>query len=393
LFRYARLLLLTAERAWAHAMYMKTSQTEDSASQKFPGATRSHIVSRLVKASKQAMMLLSLLHQISSKATEIDVLEAQAYAYYLSGSAEFERLSASPKLADAAEQREKWRECLEAFSVARLSYSTLFKKTKSDCFKDILTNEVDPGIRVAAYQSQIPRTVAITEVARRCFPQDEGALVESLVTVDESALKAEGTGDGDDQNFPKSIQWRSRSAKIVDASIGQALYAVSQAEAKLGEFLATRPESLSAKLKAAAYDDILIASQDAVDTTRHVIEELERDKVPESDARMQDLRVTNLAVNYDMIGWRVGRNRVLIGENDGLALEEAPLKRRKRNDNNHAMLREGRGRKLVRLRERIALYDAILQSIDSVKDIRGAVRDSGFVEELDSHRAYYQALK
>jgi signal recognition particle subunit SRP68 len=111
---------------------------------------------------------------------------------------------------------------------------------------------------------------------------------------------------------------------------------------------------------------------------------------------MQDLRVTNLAVNYDLISWRIGRNRVLIGADDGLTFRPNPPQkpRRPRKDGKEWVEREEpTGRKLARLRERIALYDAILQSIDSIKDLRGAARDTAFIAELDSQRAYFQALK
>ena len=111
---------------------------------------------------------------------------------------------------------------------------------------------------------------------------------------------------------------------------------------------------------------------------------------------MQDLRVTNLAVNYDLIAWRIGRNRVLIGADDGLTFSPNPPQkpRRPRKDGKEwAEREEPTGRKLARLRERIALYDAILQSIDSIKDLRGAARDTGFIAELDGQRAYFQALK
>jgi signal recognition particle subunit SRP68 len=151
-----------------------------------------------------------------------------------------------------------------------------------------------------------------------------------------------------------------------------------------------------AKDKANAYDDVLIASQDAVDATRRAIEELEKEGVDEGDVRMQDLRVTSLAVNYDLVAWRVGRNRVLIGVDDGLTFPANPPQkpRRPRKDGREWGEREEpTGRKLARLRERVALYDAILQSIDSIKELRGAVRDAGFVAELDGQRAYYQALK
>lgn len=111
---------------------------------------------------------------------------------------------------------------------------------------------------------------------------------------------------------------------------------------------------------------------------------------------MQDLRVTSLAVNYDLIAWRIGRYRVLIGADDGLTFSATPPQksRRSRKDGKETVEREEpTGRKLARLRERVALYDAILQSIDSIKELRGAVRDAGFVAELDGQRAYFQALK
>jgi signal recognition particle subunit SRP68 len=154
--------------------------------------------------------------------------------------------------------------------------------------------------------------------------------------------------------------------------------------------------STSAKDRANAYDDILIASQDVVDATRKAIEELEKEGVDEGDARVQDLRVTNLAVNYDLISWRIGRNRVLVGADDGLTFPPNPPQkpRRPRKDGKEwAEREEPTGRKLARLRERVALYDAILQSLDSIKDLRGAARDTGFMAELDGQRAYFQALK
>lgn len=180
---------------------------------------------------------------------------------------------------------------------------------------------------------------------------------------------------------------------MVDAAISQALASVDIASTALDE---STKSTATSKDRANAYDDILIASQDAVDATRRAIEELEKEGVDEGDARMQDLRVTNLAVNYDLISWRVGRNRVLIGTDDGLTFPPNPPQkpRRPRKDGKEWVEREEpNGRKLARLRERIALYDAILQSIDSIKDLRGAVRDTNFMAELDGQRAYFQALK
>lgn len=168
---------------------------------------------------------------------------------------------------------------------------------------------------------------------------------------------------------------------------------LESATSKLAEGL---PASTSTKDRANAYDDVVLSTQDAADATRRAIEELEKEGVDEGDSRMQDLRVTSLAVNYDLIAWRVGRYRVLIGMDDGLSFPpNHPQKpKRARKDGKEWVDREEpTGRKLARLRERVALYDAILQSIDSIKDLKGATRDADFVAELEGQRAYYQALK
>lgn len=216
---------------------------------------------------------------------------------------------------------------------------------------------------------------------------------------------------------------------IADASISQALSAVSVAENRLATTLSSnkRKYKSSPKARSAAYDGVLSASFDAADAVRHAIEDLERERVDEGDSRMQSLRVTSLAVNYALVGWRIGRNRALVGEDDGMRFAEAKIRKPRRrakgveksgqerakgnskdSDDNEedkedkldansksksTPSEEKRGRKLARLSDRIALYNAISQSIDSIKELRGALRDESFVAELDGKRAYFQALK
>ncbi|KAH7371099.1 hypothetical protein BKA66DRAFT_424675 [Pyrenochaeta sp. MPI-SDFR-AT-0127] len=381
------LLVLTSERAWAHAMAMKASHSEDNADKNITGSTRQHIVSRLHKAVQNAKQIVDLVSDTAaSGATEIDVLEARAYVYALAGAEEFEKQAEGIKGSNATPQR--WTSCLINFAAARVIYSSLLKATKKDLFKEVLAGTTDPSIRYAAYQSRIPRTVGVPAVAKKFFPKDNDQLVQAVQKLDSAALEEEEAASSHSQ-----ITWRGRTANVVDAAIGQALASVDAASITLDQ---STGSSTSSKDRANAYDGILIASQDAVDATRRAIEELEKEGIDEGDARMQDLRVTNLAVNYDLIAWRIGRNRVLIGADDGLTFPPNPPQkpRRPRKDGKEwAEREEPTGRKLARLRERIALYDAILQSIDSVKDLRGAVRDTSFISELDGQRAYFQALK
>ena len=224
----------------------------------------------------------------------------------------------------------------------------------------------------------------------RLLPVSNSHAINRLIDQPYVAPQNLGTG-----NVPNTIQWRGRTANIVDAAIGQALATVAAAEPKLDSFLSTSPNA-STRDKAAAYDDVLIASQDAADATRRAIEELEKERVDEGDARIQDLRVTSLAVNYSLVSWRVGRNRVLIGSQDGSVFEDKNPKRSKRqkiDSKDSAAKEEARGSKLGRLRERVVIYDATIQSIESIKDLRGAMRDESFVQEIDGKRAYFQALR
>lgn len=384
-------------------MAMKASHSEDNADKSITGSTRKHIISRLHKAVVYANQIVQLVSDTgASGASDTDVLEARAYAYAMAGAQEFEKQAEGTKSKNASAER--WASCLKKYSAARVIYSSLLRATKKDLFKEVLAGSVDPSIRYAAYQSRIPRTVGVPAVAIKYFPKDDAKLVEAVQQLDSAALEEEKaastrtSGQGASWKLANGgsdsqITWRGRTANVVDAAIGQALASIDIASAALDETMAS---STSPKDRANAYDDILIASQDAVDATRRAIEELEKEGMDEGDARMQDLRVTNLAVNYDLISWRVGRNRVLVGKDDGLTFPANPPQkpRRQRKDGKEWTEREEpTGRKLARLRERTALYDAILQSIDSIKELRGAARDTEFVAELEGQRAYFQALK
>jgi signal recognition particle subunit SRP68 len=396
---FAHLLLLTAERARAHALHIKTSHTEDASGKGMTGGSRQHVISRLAKAAKTARDLVDLLNDADqSKASNQDLLESRAYAASLAGTEEFEKESGG----DQTSGEKRWQECLKQYSMARVIYAALYEKERKETYKDLLANTVDPTIRYAAYQANLSRTIAIPTVAKRFFPRDDSNLIKLVEEVDPYALKdkpqpkTEGGKQAVPQEVPNSVTWRGRKANIVDASIGQALAAVTAAEARLKSYLASHP-SASNRDKASAYDDVLVASQDAADATKRATDELEKDKVDEGDPRMQDLRVTSLAVNYDLVSWRVGRNRVLVGaEDDGMMFEpqlQRKPKRLRKDGTEYPDKEEGRGHKLARLRERIVLYDASIQSINSVKELRGAMRDAAFVEELDAKTSYFHSLK
>lgn len=345
------------------------------------GSTRSHIISRLHKATIYANDLFKLLSdQSNTGAKDEDVLEARAYAASLTGAMAFEKQS--------------WEACVKSYSEARIIYSALATATKSDIFKDLLSDPVDVSIRYGAYQMRMPRTVAVPAIARKFFPREDTSLVSKVDQLDPDVLnnrptKARETTDA--EAVPETITWRSRTVDLEDAAIATALASVKIAARKLSETLASAKATL-AKDRAAAYDEILISSQDAVDATKHAIDELIAEGVGQGDKRIQSLQITRTAVSYEMVSWRIGRNRVMVGARDGAIMVDSTANDAKKK-NQKPNKEEGTGRKLAHLREKAVLYDAILQSLDSLKELPGVAADSTFLEEVESKHDYFSALK
>ena len=242
---------------------------------------------------------------------------------------------------------------------------------------------------------RMPRTIAVPVIARKFFPRDDTELVSQVKKLDADVLNDLPTkskaATAESGAAPKTITWRSRTVDLEDAAIATALASVNSAASRLSETLASATATQS-KERASAYDDILIASQDAVDATKHAIDELAGEGVGQGDRRMQSLQITRTAVSYDMVSWRIGRNRVLVGERDGAVVDSPVVKQSKKKDVK-PVKEEGTGRKLAHFREKAVLYDSILQSLDSIKELPGVAADSAFLDELDAKYGYFSALK
>ncbi|PNY27374.1 Signal recognition particle subunit SRP68, partial [Tolypocladium capitatum] len=382
---HVNLLLLISERAWARAMSIKSAHT--TGQKGITGRTRSYIVSRLDKAARTAQGLVDVLADMTaSGASSNDVLEAKAYAALIRGAMQFEKHS--------------WEPCLQSYAITRVIYSVLAAAGKGDLFKDLLSETIDPSIRYAAYQLKTPRTVPIPTIARNAFPRTDGALVEEINKIDPTIL-AEGdaafeAGASAAENAPRTLTWRSREVQIEDAQISLAWASVDGAKSRLAQALAGSEDREPHEV-AAAYDEILTATQDAVDATKQAIDELKGEGVTQSDPRMQRLQMTRTAVNYEMISWRIGRNRVLTGRRDGAPEEYGPLRRKKTaKAASTAAMKERElptSRKLAKLKEKVALYDGTLLNMQSIKELPGVAADEGLATKLDAFQAYFESLK
>ena len=361
-------------------MSMKASHSADTKG--MTSKARSHIVSRLDKGARAAERLAEALASSTSGASSTDILDARAYAAMLRGAALFEKQS--------------WESCLKSYAVSRIIYSALATSAKGDVFKDLLSETIDPSIRYAAYQAKIPRTLPIATIARKAFDHADPELVDRIRQLNPAVLEH---GDPDAkqgaEGAPTTLAWRGREVKIEDAAIAVAWAVVGAARGQLTEKLASAG-TLPPRDMAGAYDEILNASQDAVDATKQAIDELRAEGITPGDARMQSLQITRTAVNYEMISWRIGRNRVLVGENDGVKLEFGAASRRKKQTDETEADRskdEAPGRQIARLKEKVVLYDGILQSIESIKELPGVANDQNLSSRLEATSQYFAALK
>ncbi|KAH7375051.1 signal recognition particle 68 kDa protein [Plectosphaerella cucumerina] len=377
---YIHLLLLTSERAWANAMSIKAHHSADSNG--IGGRTRKHIVSRLDKAARNAEDLVEILSDAQSGASRNDQLEARGYAALIRGAAYFEKAA--------------WEPSVRSYSVARILYSALASATKSEIFKDLLSETIDPSIRFAAYQLKTPRTIPIPAIARRAFPQDDEWLVQQVNELDSGVLRQ---GDADSkksaENAPRTLNWRSREVQIEDAAISLAWGRVEAAKARLAEQVSSLSDA-DARDIATAYDDILAATQDTVDATKEAIDDLRGEGVSQSDPRMQSLQITRTAVGFEMISWRIGRNRVLTGDRDGAVenYQTASRKKSKKEPSPAQKIKdESHSRKAAKLRELVALYEGILQSVETIRELPGVAADEDLAEQLAATTQYFEALK
>ena len=370
-------------------MHMKSTHAADVGAHGITGSTKKHIVSRFHKASVYAQQLVDLLQEKDkSGASTQSILEARAYEQSLRGSIAFEK--------------GRWEQCLQSYSETRLLYTALAQTSgtkQDDIFKDLLSSTIDPSLRYAAYQLKLPRTMSLEVIVSRYVPRENNIHVTDTLKSNPDLLQEPGaaarrsaTGAVD---APKTISWRSRTVKLEDADTAQALASVSAAEAKLASFLAMN-QSVDRRAKAAAYDDVLLPSQDAVDATKTAIDELTAEGVSQGDPRMQSLQITRTAVNYNLVEWRVGRNRVLCGEQDGAVFNDEVTQKPKKpraDGKPQEAQEESSSRKLTRLKERVVLYESTLQSLESVKELPGVAADQAFVHELETKKAFFSSLK
>lgn len=346
--------------------------------------TRLQVISKLNQAAKTVDLLVATLNDKESGATSADVLSAWAYGAVLKGDAYF--------------RGKKWEACLDSYSAAKVIYSALPTPTTSlegNSFKDYVSDLIDTPLRFAQRQLNIPTTLSILALAKKHFPKSDEALVAKIEQVAPGFLQEDDdTTRTEDGGALRTVLWRNRKVPVEDAEIALKLEALDTAASELSQKLGSsadwKPNS-----KAEAYDAVLELSNDAVDATQQAIDELKEQGVPQGDARMQSLAILRTKLKYDLLSWQIGRNRVLMGDQDGAVLEDGPtLKGKKKVDAAHTEQPAIRDSQQVKQQEKkVNLYDKTLQNLEVANELPGVAADDHLAAEIDAVSKYFVALK
>ena len=346
-------------------------------------STRRHIISKLNKAAAAAAHLVRVASNHTSGLSQKAFLHARAYRASLCGAIAFEK--------------RHWQDSLRSYSEASFVYSHLSKGIEHDLEdgkQTILSTYIDANLRYSAYQIGIPRSTPVDQIVRSHVQQDSDFLphvLESHASTDSPHHEALSLDRSLPAQPPESIVWRSRSVKIEDAATAQALAQVRLAADGLRAFLVSEP-TIPPSRRAAAYDDILIAAQDTLDAVKIAIDELAAEGVTQNDARMQALQITRTSVHYDLISWRIGRDRTLCGDLDGIATLSL-YHWRVPSSNKAQPPREQISRLTKCIKEQVVLYGSILQSLESLESLPGVASDAALSEEIRGKWAYFESLR
>lgn len=371
-FRLVQLPLLTAERCWARSMAWRSRDTVNH-------ETKKQVVSQLVHATKIVEKLVAVLADGESGATSANVLSAWAYAAVLKGDASF--------------RDKKWQQCLASYSTAKIIYTVLPTTTvEGNIFKDHVTDSVDTPLRYAQRQLDIPTSLSILALSKKHFPQSDQSLVSRVEEVAPGFLKEEEDTEMTDGGALRTVTWRNRKVPVEDAEIALKLNALDSAASDLSHKLGSSSE-VRANNRAEAYDAVLEISNDAVDATQQVIDELKEQGVAQGDSRMQSLAILRTKLKYDLLSWQIGRNRVLMGDKDGAVLGDGPrVKRRnKLPEVDQPLIQDSQ--QVKQQEKKVNLYDKTLQSLEVANELPGVAADEHLAAEIDAVAKYFTALK
>ncbi|KAK9465088.1 hypothetical protein V1512DRAFT_266630 [Lipomyces arxii] len=378
--RFAGLLMLTAERAWAQAMETKASLENniDGASGK-----KRHVMARLKRAHKLVDILKSIVMSTEEPVQFLDYekLGLLMYSELLSAAVSFE----------ARNYEQVATNCATAYiglsglilSLAT-SDATDDDNDMADLYRDLLTTTVEPSLKFSASQlSFSARGETVVLLSRHYFPKTSPVtgLVESIVK-DKTEARELLSGSKEAASVStllSEITWRSHTAQIKDATVAAAIVASLDADKK---FFAASTVATAA----AGFDPVLLAWQGVVDAVHESIVEATSAAVERGQERVQELYIVSTYANYNLISRRIARDNLLVTQ----LRSSLTKKQKKLSSPETAALNKS---VISKVKGITGMYDAILQSVSQINELPGVAADEELTNALAAVQTFYQSLR
>ncbi|CAK8697291.1 unnamed protein product [Clavelina lepadiformis] len=353
--RYILMLLMTSERAWSMAMYLK--QEANSQPRK-----RHHMVEKMRKAVSCAMELNKLCED-SEKVDPRTKLEAQAYGAYMNGVLMFEL--------------KEWEAAMALFRKTQTIYRKL-SETMSKEEQPVYLNmieEIGPNIRYCAYtigdQSAIDDLMQMHGTGRQ-DPLLAGKL-DSLIA-ESRERKAASMSE---------IIWRGRKIRIKNNKVRLFLIGVKDFDKDLDAV-----EDAGRDSRIEMYDQVLTECKDALQCTKEDIKLDPHSKATEKADTVSDLQFLHSYLSYIRLNKTIQRNRLLVDD----LRAKSPLSLLT-GSNPEEMAAGDTGRKVPKPTDFIRLYDGIIQNLGEVVGLPGVAGDADLQGEVDAQKIAFQAFR
>nr|CAB3266573.1 signal recognition particle subunit SRP68 [Phallusia mammillata] len=352
--RYMLMLLMTSERAWSMAMYLKQEATQEP-------RKRHHMVEKMRKAVVHASELNKLCEE-SEKVDARTKLEAQAYSCYMSGILQFEL--------------KNWVSARDLFRKTQTIYGKLsdaMSKEEQPVYKNMV-DEIDPNIRYCAYtigdQSAMDDLMHIHGTGRQ-DPLLAGKL-DSLIAASRERKAASMS----------EVTWRNRTIRIKNNKVRLFLIGVKDFDKDLSEIDEKDHES-----RIEMYDQVLTECKDALQYTREDIRTDPHSKANERGVKVSDLQFLSSYLSYLRLTKMIKRNLLMV---DQLQAKAPPLLVTGAGDEGAS---GDAGRKGPKPTDFIRLYDVVLQNLSEVLSLPGLSGDADLQTEIDVQKRAFQAYR
>eukprot|EP00188_Purpureofilum_apyrenoidigerum_P000066 Plantae.Rhodophyta-Purpureofilum_apyrenoidigerum.ctg10239.p1 GENE.Plantae.Rhodophyta-Purpureofilum_apyrenoidigerum.ctg10239~~Plantae.Rhodophyta-Purpureofilum_apyrenoidigerum.ctg10239.p1 ORF type:complete len:607 (+),score=147.43 Plantae.Rhodophyta-Purpureofilum_apyrenoidigerum.ctg10239:252-2072(+) len=280
--KFLMLLLMGAERAWCLAMVIK----EDRKGRKY-------VVRRFRKAAKLAEKLATFTKEIGDDRT---VLEAEAYAAWMSATSLLER--------------ENWTAALKKFLQAQKVFEGLARAFGSEnrLYQDRL-EELKPSIRFCQWSARGSGedTAVMMDMDSAVSPRMDDVLAAKINDALAVSRKAQAESFG-------SVEWCGKTLPIRIEKLREAILEAREA-------IHTMEQEMDLEKKAASYDKIFIAFNDAGRIVSKRVAEIrgakDGDGISQKDEeRLKEFEQLGEYITYSRLRQTIARNTLLLDRLD-----------------------------------------------------------------------------